>query len=744
MSSLIQALLTHAQQTPQKPAFCEGDAALSWRGLAERVAALAEVLAADGQPTEVVALTGGNSLSWVVGFLAAQAAGKTLVPIPAFFSAEQAQAVLQDAGAVRVLTSDDSPLPPAVSGLPQVAVGQAVGSFEGDKLGNLDSLAGLGDQPTRLIIYTSGSTGRPKGVRLTSGQVDWTAERLAELAGVGAGDRYLSLLPLSMLLETICAVMIPVLVGGQSVLASTVAREVVRGSAADLASLFEAEQPSMSLMVPQLLGLYTKQLITRGLAPPKSLRFVAVGGAPLAPGLAQAARQVGLPIFEGYGLSECASVVAVNRPGSSADAAPADAVPAGQVGLPLPGLTVTIDQGEIVVEGPNVMDGYLHGAEAGPVWRTGDMGALDDQGRLTIFGRKDNLLVTPTGRNISPEWIEAMLGADPRLAAACLLLVPDDAAGDSTGDVGQNLTMLLIPLPGHRWFLEASAAALLAYVQQACQSAPDYAVPQAAVLLPIDQALSLGVLSPRGGLNRAAAASQLVALLQRPTGTSMQTYDLLLQETAPAHDRFISIPLVQQAVTTGGPLPLYIDFLTQAYHHVKYTFTLLSLAAAHTKDEAYEVALLDYMEEERGHEKWILDDIRALGGDAEAVASGRPGQACHVMVSYAWYAIEHISPYAMLGMVHVLEGLSVLLADKVAGAVQGALGIDAAKGFSYLSTHGALDIEHTEMFKGLVNSFEDEERRQTIIEATKVFYRLYGAIFEDLGEKYGISGHAAA
>ncbi len=725
MSNLIQALHDNARQRPEALAFCEGDTALTWRDLAERVAGLAMRLQAEAQTPEALGLTGGNSLAWVVGFLAAQAAGKTLVPLPAFFSDEQTCAVVMDAGVTRLLVSDSTPLPAALDGLPRLAV-------EAERA-PIERLAQMADQPTRLIIYTSGSTGRPKGVRLLRGQADWTAARLAAVANADACDRYLSLLPLSMLLETICAVMIPVMVGGQSVLATAVAAQVAQGTMADLCQVFDAAQPSMSLMVPQVLGLYTKQLMTAGQAAPKSLRFVAIGGAPLSPGLAGAARKVGLPLFEGYGLSECASVVAVNRPDTNE--APA---PAGCVGLPLPGLNVSIDQGEILVQGPNVMDGYLHGQPAGATWRTGDMGALDAAGRLTIFGRKDNLLVTPTGRNISPEWIEAMVSADPRLAAACLVLSPNPS------DVADaDLTMMVIPRPGHRWFFEASAPDLLAYVRQACQSAPGYAQPKAALVLPIDLALRHGILDPRGRLDRAAAAQYLPALLQKPTGNSMQTYDLLLQETAPARDRFMSIPLVQQAVTSGGPLPLYIDFLTEAYHHVKYTFTLLSLAAAHTKDEAYEVALLDYMEEERGHEKWILDDIKALGADAEAVAGGQPSHACHLMVSYAWYAIEHISPYSMLGMVHVLEGLSVLLADRVASAVQGALGIDAAKGFSYLSTHGSLDVEHTQMFKGLVNGFEDQERRQTIIEATKIFYRLYGAIFEDLGAKYGIGSHAA-
>ena len=154
----------------------------------------------------------------------------------------------------------------------------------------------------------------------------------------------------------------------------------------------------------------------------------------------------------------------------------------------------------------------------------------------------------------------------------------------------------------------------------------------------------------------------------------MSFYDRLIAETERERSVFTSIPLIREAVRSGASRELYIDFLTQAYHHVKHTFPLLAFAAARTEDETYQDALVEYMEEERGHEKWILNDIAAMGGDAEAVKNGAPGIACQVMVGYTYYAIEWISPYAMLGSVHVLEGMSTLLADKAADAIQHSLG----------------------------------------------------------------------
>ena len=154
--------------------------------------------------------------------------------------------------------------------------------------------------------------------------------------------------------------------------------------------------------------------------------------------------------------------------------------------------------------------------------------------------------------------------------------------------------------------------------------------------------------------------------MNHSTGPGITPFERLYEETAEERERFLAIPLVKHAVATGGTREMYLGFLTEAYHHVKHTFPLLSLAAARTRDEGYQTALFIYMNEERGHDKWILDDIRAMGGDAERIARGKGGIPCQVMVGYAYYCIEWISPYALLGMVHVLEGLSVMLAHSVA------------------------------------------------------------------------------
>ena len=223
----------------------------------------------------------------------------------------------------------------------------------------------------------------------------------------------------------------------------------------------------------------------------------------------------------------------------------------------------------------------------------------------------------------------------------------------------------------------------------------------------------------------------------------MTFYERLVHETAAERDDFHSMPLIQKIMQGGATRTMYLDFLTQAYHHVKHTFPLLALSASRTRDLRYQKALLTYMNEERGHDEWILDDIRALGGDAEEVRNGKPGIACQVMVGYAYYAIEHISPYAMLGSVHVLEGISAELAASAAKSIQKSLGHDSVGGFSYLSSHGAIDIDHVAFFKTLVDEIATADCQTIVLDSSRIFYRLYGDIFLELYSRHAGALHAS-
>lgn len=215
----------------------------------------------------------------------------------------------------------------------------------------------------------------------------------------------------------------------------------------------------------------------------------------------------------------------------------------------------------------------------------------------------------------------------------------------------------------------------------------------------------------------------------------MSFFERLQSETLDERHTFTEIPVIRRAVCEGVSRDLYLAFLAQAYHHVKHTCSLLALAASRCGDvdRAYQMALFEYIDEEKGHEQWILDDIAAMGGQRDAVAASEPDIPCRVMVGYAYYAIERISPYCLLGMVYVLEGMSILLARDAAASIARSLEAGPGTGgFSYLNSHGALDEKHMEFFARLVDGINDPVAQDAILSTAIVMYRLYGDIFRGL------------
>ncbi len=214
----------------------------------------------------------------------------------------------------------------------------------------------------------------------------------------------------------------------------------------------------------------------------------------------------------------------------------------------------------------------------------------------------------------------------------------------------------------------------------------------------------------------------------------MSFYQRLIQETSSARMGLLSAPIIQGVLQRGEvSLPSYIAFLTEAYHHVKHTVPLLRAAkAALPAHHAWlNEAMDEYIEEEAGHDEWILDDIRACGADAEAVRHGQPAHATELMVAYAYDTIARGNPLGFFGMVHVLEGSSVALALRAADAIQRPLGLpDAA--FSYLRSHGTLDQEHTAHFALLMDQITHADDQAAIVHAARAFYRLYGDVFRSL------------
>jgi pyrroloquinoline quinone (PQQ) biosynthesis protein C len=214
----------------------------------------------------------------------------------------------------------------------------------------------------------------------------------------------------------------------------------------------------------------------------------------------------------------------------------------------------------------------------------------------------------------------------------------------------------------------------------------------------------------------------------------MSFYQCLVDQTQEARLGLLSAPIIQTVVQRGEvSLASYIEFLTQAYHHVKHTVPLLraTKAALPAQHRWLDEAMDEYIEEESGHDEWILNDLRACGVDPQSVRTGVPGHATEVMVAYAYDTIARGNPLGFFGMVYVLEGTSVALALQAADTIQQSLNLPR-KAFSYLRSHGTLDQEHTAHFATLMDQIHDPVDQASIVHAARVFFRLYGDVFRGL------------
>ena len=213
----------------------------------------------------------------------------------------------------------------------------------------------------------------------------------------------------------------------------------------------------------------------------------------------------------------------------------------------------------------------------------------------------------------------------------------------------------------------------------------------------------------------------------------MDFFDHLQHQTSAEREYLLGAPIIHAALAGTATHAQYIAFLTQAYHHVKHTVPLLMACGARLPErlEWLREAIAEYIEEEYGHQEWILNDIRACGGDAEAVRHAIPNLPTELMVSYVYDRIARSNPVSFFGMVNVLEGTSIALATQAAAIIQDSLQLPA-QAFSYLTSHGSLDISHVEFFKTLMNRLDDADDQAAVIHTARVVYRLYGDMFRSL------------
>ncbi len=366
----------------------------------------------------VLAIALDNSADWVLWDLAALKAGIPCVPLPPFFTDEQVSHSLISACVTHVISS------------------------EGLRDTGIENKKNLPDD-TAKVTFTSGTTGAPKGVCLSQKGLEEVAHSIVEVLGKELADRHLSVLPLAVLLENVSGVYATLMAGGTVYVPSLKTTGFVNPFAPDFSTLsgyMETYEITSAILVPELLrGLMSVR-------PDLShLKFLAVGGAKISPSLISRARAMGLPVYEGYGLSECASVVSLNTP---------DDDKPGSTGKILPHICLSVNKGEVVIKDPAFL-GYLGGAHQAE-FATGDLGHVDEDGFLYIDGRKKNVLITSYGRNISPEWVESALLAQPEIIKAVIY-----------GDAQPALSADIIPA-----FPQADIASA---VQRANAELPDYA-----------------------------------------------------------------------------------------------------------------------------------------------------------------------------------------------------------------------------------------------------------------------------
>jgi long-chain acyl-CoA synthetase len=476
-ASMARMVLDRVAATPDREAFRypvgDGWASLDWRGVGERVRAIAAGLLALGmRPEDRVAIAAGTRLEWVLadfGILCAGAATTTVYPTT---PAAGVAFILRDSGTRVVFAEDDEQIAKLRAhrgDLPELLKvvtfdgtpddGWVIGLAELERLGRDhldgrptavdDAVAEVGPESLATLIYTSGTTGQPKGVRLVHDNWTYEGAAIQALELLSPDDVQYLWLPLShsfgkVLLSAQLAVgfasavdgRIPKLVDNLAVIRPTFMAGAPR--------VFEKVQHRVAEMAGGGLkrrvfdwsmgvGRRVAALLRAGEAPTGllaarhaladrlvlgklrerfggRLRFFVSGSAALSAEVAEFFHAAGVLILEGYGLTETSAASFVNRP---------DRFRFGTVGLPLPGTQARIaDDGEILVRGPGVMRGYHNLPEEtavtldGDGWlHTGDVGELDDAGFLRITDRKKDLIKTSGGKYVAPQAIEVAFKA---------------------------------------------------------------------------------------------------------------------------------------------------------------------------------------------------------------------------------------------------------------------------------------------------------------------------------------------
>jgi len=415
MKSFQQKFGSHVDKRPGSTAIVNSEQSISYWELADEIKTVSNCLNANEIKRLAIAMT--NSPAFICLDLATVKSQVISVAVPHFFSRQQIEHLLDNAGADAVITDTEL---------------NTGGKFYNKEIQSTQQIIIFGEPhwlikfksaqqqkllpaDTLKISYTSGTTGHPKGVIICGSAVDKVVSSLITRLNACSDDRHVSVLPYSLLLENIAGIYTVLATGGQCTVPTLNELGFSGSSSLDISkfikTVFEYQATTM-ITVPALAQAFvngTEQMKYIH----KSLRFIAVGGAPLSDSIIKKAKNMGLPLHEGYGLTESCSVVSLNTNRENR---------IGSVGKPLDHIDVTIsDDGEILVSGA-LCAGYIDNniRQQHNTWQTGDLGYLDEDGFLYITGRKRTSFCTAYGRNVSPEWVESELSAHPKINQAII------------------------------------------------------------------------------------------------------------------------------------------------------------------------------------------------------------------------------------------------------------------------------------------------------------------------------------
>lgn len=408
-----QILAQHVLLKPQSIALQSHSVVLTYAQLQQEIAKLRQEWVLENRHAPI-AIALSNHPAWVILDIAALGDEIPLVPVPFFFSDTQILHAIIDAGAGIFITDQPERFTLLLS---DFVVRKSTFTVAGKRLMQLDLQISSKFLPTGTakITYTSGTTGNPKGVCLSTSAMLEVANSVVKVTSIDGDAQHLCVLPLSTLLENVAGIYAALIAGATTHLLTS--EEVgFMGSQLNVSRLHDAlltTKANTAIFIPELLSALVLAIESGASALP-DLQFLAVGGAAVSRSMLLRAKKLALPVYQGYGLSECASVVALNTSFNNQ---------LGSVGKPLNHVEIKLaEDDEILVKGSSFL-GYTgdNSAEIKQEWlQTGDIGVIDTHGFLHIKGRKKNIFITSFGRNVSPEWVECSLLNSPYILQACV------------------------------------------------------------------------------------------------------------------------------------------------------------------------------------------------------------------------------------------------------------------------------------------------------------------------------------